>query len=112
MLLHLKPAERNGKGETVAQILVNLPLKIVCCANFVEDFLSLILQENEKENILQFGDILLLALNEKLLLKYFASSGPWDGNNETHFSNFLLWCPLKTVIKDLKDVFLWGRVRK
>ena len=56
MLLHLKPAECNGKGEIVTQILVNLPLKIDNCANVVEDVLSLIFQQNEKENILQFGD--------------------------------------------------------
>ena len=56
MLLHLKPAECNGKGETVAQVLVNLPLKIDHCANVVEDVLSMIFQQNEKENILQVGD--------------------------------------------------------
>ena len=56
MLLHLKPAECNGKGETVAQVLVNLPLKIDHCANVVEDVLSMIFQQIEKENILQVGD--------------------------------------------------------
>ena len=56
MLLHLNPTECNGKGETVAQIPVNLPLKIDHGANVVEDVLSMIFQQNEKENIVQFGD--------------------------------------------------------
>ena len=78
----------------------------------MEDFLSLVLQENEKENILKPRDNLLLALKDKLLLQDFPSSGPWDGIDEICFSNFLVWRHLKTVIKDLKDVFLWGRVRE
>ena len=55
-LLHLKPTECNGNGETVAQIPTNLQLKIDHGANVEEDVLSMIFQQNEKENIVQFGD--------------------------------------------------------
>ena len=64
----------------------------------MEDFLSLTLQENEKENILPLRDILFLALKDKLLPQDFASNKPWDGIDE--------------VIQDLKDIFLWERMRK
>lgn len=87
------------QGEDSGTNTCRLTIKTDHCADVVEDFLSLILQENEKENILQLGDNFLLAQKDELLPQDFASSGPWDGIDETHFSNFLIWCHLKTDIK-------------
>ena len=86
------------QGEDCVTNSCQLTSKTDHCLNVVEDFLSLTLQENEKENILPLGDILFLALKDKLLPQDFASNEPWDGIDE--------------VIQDLKDIFLWERMRK
>lgn len=50
-----------------------------------------------------------MALKDKLLPQDFASSGPWDGINKIHSSNFLKWCHLKMDIQDLEDVMFLGK---
>ena len=79
-MLNLKPAGQNGNiGRGCGTNTCKPTIKTDQCANIMEDFLSLVLQENEKENILQLGDNLLLALKEKLLLQDFPCCRPWDG---------------------------------